>query len=74
MMREQHRQEGSVRGRGAARLRDPQRRRRAVMPIRDIERRQRLGRARQRRNGGVVVDRPELAARASMTSMSGAAG
>ncbi len=65
MLREQHRQEIAVRaGAGAAGLRHPQGGGRAVMPVRDIEGRQGIGGARQRRDRRLVADRPELMAHA----------
>ena len=60
MMRKHHRQEIAVRSRAVARLRDPCRRRRAMVPVGDVDCRQRFERARQRRDRRVIGYDPHL--------------
>ena len=65
VMRKDHREEIAVRACAvAARLRHPRGGGGAVMPVGDVDRGQGVERARQRRDGGVVVDHPELVAHA----------
>ena len=59
-MRKHHGEEIAAARRAAAGLGDARGRRRAVMAVGDIERRQGIEGARQRRDGRVVADHPEL--------------
>ena len=61
VMRKNHREEIAVRaGRAAAPLRDPGGRGGTVVPVGDVDRRQRVEGFGQGANGGLVIDHPHL--------------